>query len=88
MAPRLIARSFALPPARWGASAPEGVGDRSRPGEKHRNLSSIQVRMDRCHSSRVKGAVRDLYRRAVVAAQMAVQAKAPGRTGASAPEGA
>jgi hypothetical protein len=38
--------------------ARKGGGDRSRPGENHRNPFVSSGPMDRCHSSRVKGAVR------------------------------
>jgi hypothetical protein len=57
MAPRLIARSFAfLQPGgeRRRRKASETDRDLARNTE---NLSTIRVRKDRCHSSRVKGAV-------------------------------
>ena len=58
MAPRLIARSFAFPPARWGASAPAREPETDRDLARNTEIArGIRFEPDRCHSSRVKGAV-------------------------------
>ena len=66
------------------AGTRKGTGGRERPDETTENCSTIRRRTDRCHSSRVKGAVIDCTGEPcnwLSAAQMADHAKAPARTG-------
>ena len=57
MAPRLIARSIRFPPARWGAPAPARESETERDLARTPKLArGICFELDRCHSSRVKGA--------------------------------
>ena len=56
MAPRLIARPFASP-ARWGAPAPARESETDRDLARTPKIArGIRFDLDRCHSSRVKGA--------------------------------